>query len=297
MCSSSPTGVCCGCDGVYCWSCPSSSQCTGIKDFCSTIDCPTQFFSDPSIPYQQFTIPNPAPESPQDYVKFTLCGTFSDGCNPPGGGNVCQGPGCCSVCQYWNVGIVNPGNACLGKFASYTQLSSGSIALTYFGGDPIPPPGPPEPGNRETLIIINPGDTNTLENLTFIDSNGHKDPDGNYVSRITANGPISPCFVDGVLHSCEKCLISFGNGTCEWCLDTKSCAMGGAPSCRNTVRNPRFCPAGSCSSFRNCSSCTAKECIWCNYPTAGCTTNTNQQCQYEIQDPRFCPTTNKIGVN
>jgi len=113
------------------------------------------------------------------------CGTFSDGCNPPGGGNVCQGPGCCSVCQEWNVGIANPGSACLGKYTGYST-AGGVITLKYQGGDPVPPPGPPDPGAREAEVRLKCG-TSAMSNMKYIDANGRKAPDGNYLYEIDAD--------------------------------------------------------------------------------------------------------------
>jgi len=249
--------------------------------------CPTQYFADPGILSREFDIPTPSPNSPNDYVAINPCGTFLDGCNPPGGDNMCQGPGCCSVCQKWNVGIVNPGSACLGKYVGYQSFPNGSIMFAYTGGDPVPPPGPPQPGPRAATFLVSPGNYNGFSNGTFTFS-PPQGPDGAYVYPITAQGPLSLCYMNKIVGNCNTCLSSALNSSCEWCLDTKSCVSTVSTNCRNTLRNPNFCPL-PCSSKKNCGDCTNFECIWCNYPTPGCSATTDSQCQYEIQDPQFCP--------
>jgi len=116
-----------------------------------------------------------------DYVKFQPCGTFSDGCNIPPGINGCTGPGCCSVCQMWNVGVANPGSACLGKFVS-ASYNGGKLEMMYTGGDPVVGPSP-DPGAREALVRLSCG-SGAMTGTSFIDANGRKAPDGAYLYEI-----------------------------------------------------------------------------------------------------------------
>jgi len=205
---------------------------------------------------------------------------------------VCQGAGCCSVCQKWNVGVANPGSACLGKYVGYQTLPNGSVVFTYTGGDPVPPPGPPDPGPRQTFLLVNPnlqGNTNGFTNITysFIPEKG---PDGSYDYYLTAKGPLSYCYMDKVINNCNKCLSAQLNSSCEWCLESNSCMELGTVQCRNTVRSGKYCPL-PCSQMTTCKQCTTSECVWCNDPTE-CSDSTNNSCQYEVQDPQYCPAEN-----
>jgi len=252
-------------------------------------NCPTHLFVNGSwLLMQEFRIPLPTPFGPNDYVGIIPCGTYSKGCNPPGGGNVCQSAGCCSVCQNWNVGQADPGSASLGKFIGYDLQPNGTIVFYYKGGDPVPPPGPPEPGNRVSIFVVSPGTSLTFTNLVFVDPVGHKDPDGDYLYMLFGDGPTSPCSLPGTSFNCQKCLAPMQNGTCKWCIETNSCVSEKVGSCHNFFKNPKYCPA-SCSTHRSCSSCTQLGCVWCNDPSSSCSDNPPANCQYEVEDPLYCP--------
>jgi len=256
-------------------------------------DCPTSWFSNPGILTQTYKIPTPFPNSPNDYIAFIPCGTFNDGCTVQGAGNICSLPGCCSVCQRWNVGIANEGAACLGKLAQWQMFPNNTLLMKYKGGDPIPPPGPPNPGPREAEITITFGPGNTLTNLTFVDPNGRANPDGAYVYSIYALGPLTKCAAPSVVGSCTKCTNL--NNACQWCLDSASCTPNNFPGCKNFIRNPQYCPA-PCSSMKSCSSCTKASCVWCNSPM-GCSDDSNPSCQYQVENPAFCSSReNVIGL-
>jgi len=255
-------------------------------------DCPTRLFANGDVLLNQvFNIPNPYPGHPFDFIAVNPCGTLDDGCNPPGGGNMCTGPGCCSICMNWNVGIANPGSACLGKFVGFDILPNSTIRFHYLGGDPVPPPGPPDPGYREAVFSVDPGTSMNFSNIAFVDANGRKAPDGNYVYGIFAGGPTAPCGQEGISTNCNKCLNPSLNSTCVWCLDTKSCTTTMAP-CRNFFTNRKFCPA-PCSSLSSCNACTKQNCVWCDYPTPMCNDDPAANCQYEVQDPQYCPAPKK----
>jgi len=120
--------------------------------------CPTELLS---IANKTFTVPLRSP------VTFKLCDTLENGCAVPGGGQICAGPGCSSVCQSW--GGENPGAASLGKFSSFTKNAT-TIILIHTGGDPVYPPGPPDPGPRETFIFIHCGGSEPVGEWQFVDA-------------------------------------------------------------------------------------------------------------------------------
>ena len=44
------------------------------------------------------------------------------------------------------------------------------IILKYTGGDPVPPPGPPDPGPREAYIFVKCGGSTTIGPWTYVDA-------------------------------------------------------------------------------------------------------------------------------
>jgi len=126
--------------------------------------CPNELLS---ISRQTFTAN--ATSIPASNVTLKLCDTLDNGCFTAGGGQICRGAGCSSVCQSWYANSPNRGAASLGKFDSFTRNAT-TIILKYTGGDPVPPPGPPLPGARETLIFIHCGGTSPVGNWQFIDA-------------------------------------------------------------------------------------------------------------------------------
>jgi len=122
-----------------------------------------------------------------------LCGTIEQGCATPGGGQVCQGSNCCSICQTWGTDQ-NPGAACLGKFDS-ANVEGGKLSLHYSHGDPVPPPGPPDPGPRIAVVRLKCG-TSDWANPTFIDA-GSKDFNGEYLYEIDADSKYACSLLSG----------------------------------------------------------------------------------------------------
>jgi len=110
-------------------------------------------------------------------LTVKLCNTLESGCSTPGGGQICSGPDCSSVCQTWNTGGPNAGAASLGKYSSFNKNAT-TIILKHTGGDPIPPPGPPDPGPRETIIFIHCGGSEPVGNWQYVDASDNP-KDGN----------------------------------------------------------------------------------------------------------------------
>jgi len=101
-------------------------------------------------------------------VQFRVCGTLDTptGCSVPGGGNVCTGPGCCSVCQRWRQNDPYPGAACLGTLTSYT-INATTIVLRYLDGDVV---HYPTTTPRETFVIIKCDGSSPVGDWKYIDA-------------------------------------------------------------------------------------------------------------------------------
>jgi len=220
-------------------------------------------------------------DSSGNQVVFSLCGQLATGCSTPGGGQVCTGPRCCNICQLWNVGDANPGAACLGMLTNWAFVNN-TIELYYFkGGDPVPPPGPPDPGPRQAIIKLFKGRENRLTNFSFIDGNQNHKPWETYTFEITANAPLDPCFS---LEECNLCT----SKQCIWCLSSNSCSshqfLG---SCSNWITNPDYC-ISPCLKYTNCKDCAGSTmCNWCYSPT-NCTKDANSECEFNVKDPQYC---------
>jgi len=174
-------------------------------------------------------------------VTFSLCGTLADGCYTSGGGQICEGPGCCSVCLKWNLnGISFPGAACLGRLTAWSPDPQHPeiFLLNYSSGDPVPPPGPPFPGPREARIILMPGEKSTLTDFVYIDGNQDHHPGDIYMYYISVYAPTNPC---GVIDDCGSCTVPTNN--CTWCLSTSKCVSPRfLDSCGSWTEDPNFCP-------------------------------------------------------
>jgi len=216
-------------------------------------------------------------------VQYSICDTLPFGCFTTGGGQICTVPGCCSVCQQWNIDQPNQGAACLGLFSGYLY-SGGNLILNYTGGDPVPPPGPPSPGPRTAYAVISPGNkNNTLYNLKFVDHNQNHKPGDPYVWEIDAEGPINQCQDHS---SCSECTKDTG---CSWCYSSSTCLNSiylTASSCTTWAKDSAFC-GDPCSAFTNCKDCTSATCSWC-HPSKTCSSNINYNCKYNINEPVYC---------
>lgn len=128
-----------------------------------------------------YTVPTGQPGM---IVEMMVCGTLPQGCATPGGGQICTGAGCCSICQEWNKDQPNAGAACLGKFVS-SSLDGSTVELKYTGGDPVPPPGPPDPGPREAIVRLTCGSA-AFGDALYVDAS-NRPKDGNaYVYEVDA---------------------------------------------------------------------------------------------------------------
>jgi len=179
----------------------------------------------------------------------------------------------------WNVGQPNPGAASLGLL-KYYNITGNTLVMFYDGGDPVPPPGPPDPGARQCKIVLTMGDSGDFTNFKFIDDNQNHKPGDPYIYEIDATGPVDLC---GGIRSCSTCASS----QCAWCNANNKCISSSqVSSCPSWVKDPKYC-YDPCSQQMECHNCTMANCNWC-YSNDKCSTISDDQCGWNVDQPKYC---------
>jgi len=194
----------------------------------------------------------------------TICTNTYDDCG------LCGGPaGFCQYTQFWA--------DCIGRFsAAVVETNQQAVRLHYDNGD-----------WGASGIIKLQCDPSAGDLSTPVPENN------NYKVMVVKSK--HACLISSSCSSqpnCKDC----SSPSCAWCLDNSACVFVNSTSCRNTIKDPTYCPL-PCDSHKDCDSCTKGRCAWCLDTTDKCVKNDEvSQCKGVVRDPIYCsPTSEEVS--